>query len=77
MRIYQWLRRTSQEYLSRLFWVQTFIGLLDFEGDFGLGLIFLDVSRAVDGSREEYMNANGVQQELRPKSLGKAWQMID
>jgi len=61
-----------QESLSRLFWLKAFVGLLDFKSDFGFGLIFFDVSRAVYGSRKEYMNTDGVQLKLRAKGLRKA-----
>ena len=62
-------RHTSQKNLRALFRLQARISLFDLESNLWFHFILLVISRAINGSGEEYMDRDGIEQQLRTKSF--------
>lgn len=56
-----------------MFWSGPGIGLLDLERDFGFCEVLRLVARRVDSAREDDVDVNPVEDELRLESLCKAY----
>lgn len=65
-------QNTSQKDLRTLIGFQARITLFDLESNLWFCFIFLNISRGIDGSWEEYMDRDGIEQQLRTKCFSQS-----
>lgn len=65
------LKLTSEQCFCDTVWLHALVALFDLQRDLRLGLIFLDIARAIYCSREQDVHVNVVQKKLAAERLGE------